>query len=150
MGMFRARIHVKAAVQLVTQPVLGQHAADGVFYEPLRMLPPDHSRRLLPLTAGISSVSENHPVSPLLARHPYFGRINDDYVITAIHMGRITGLVLSTDNVGYPAGQTAQHLRACIHNHPTLLYLGFVELCRLVTVVIHSIILNVNTKSGHF
>src|SRR5690606_17180354 len=150
MGMFCTGINMQAAVELIAKSVLGQHPPNSVFHEPLRALAPDHGRRMLALTTRIPRVRKDYPVCPLLAGHTHLGSVDYDHMIPAIHVRRVSGLMLSTDNASHTAGQTAQHLLVGIHNHPALLNLGLAELCRLVTVVIHSIILNVNTKTGHF
>src|SRR5690606_32004305 len=95
MGVFSTRIHVQAAIQLVAQPVLRQHSANGVFHEPLRVFSADHCRGPLTLTARIPGVREDYTVGPLLAGQAYLGSIDDDHVITAIHVGSISGLVFS-------------------------------------------------------
>lgn len=107
--------------------------------QPFRMLGPDHLGGMFLLTSRVTGVSENDPVGPLLTGHLYLVSIDDDYMITAIHMGCISWFVFAANYPGNLTGQTTQYLRLCVNHYPALLSCGFVDLPGLVTVMIHSI-----------
>ena len=68
-----------------------------------------------------------HLLIQLLAGQHDLGSIDDDHVITGIHMGSVDGLVLATQDVGNLAGQAAQHHAVCINDIP--LALNVLRIC---------------------
>src|SRR5688572_5169647 len=84
--MFSAGINVQASVQFTTESVFGKHAAYSVLDQTLRVLFANHGRRVLTLTTRIAGVCKEHASGPFLARHAHFLSVDDNNVITAIHV----------------------------------------------------------------
>lgn len=89
------------------------------------------------MSAGISRVRKDYPVSPFLTGHSHLLSIDYDDVVAAIYVGSVARLVLATDDAGYLAGNTTEHLSISINNNPAFLDCSLVGVDCLVTIMIH-------------
>ncbi len=72
----------------------------------------------LPLTAGVACVREVNTVCHLLAGENNFVGVDDDYIVAAIHVGRIAGLVLAAENLGDFSAKASKNLVGGVDNDP--------------------------------
>lgn len=100
---------------------------------------------MLTLTARITGVGEDHPVSPFFASHFYFFSIDDDHMVATIHVGGIAWLMLAADDLSNLAGDAAQYLFIGINDHPTFIGCGVVCISGFITVMIHFIRNSIST-----
>src|SRR5687768_36357 len=102
-----------------------------------RMFRTNQCRCVLTLTARVSGVGENYPVVPLLSGHADLLCIDNNYIVTAVHMRRIAWLMLSPDNFRNLTCYAAQHLSVRVHHNPAFFNGGLVGVSRLIAIMIH-------------
>ncbi len=68
--------------------------------------------------AGVACVREVNTVCHLLAGENNFVGVDDDYIVAAIHVGRIAGLVLAAENLGDFSAKASKNLVGGVDNDP--------------------------------
>ena len=124
MLMIRAGIDLQLLGHLTSQGALGQHADDGMANRELRLLSQQLAIGRGLDAAGIAAVMVLDLLVQLLAGEDHFVSVDNDHIVTGIHMGGIDGLVLPAKDIGHLAGNTAQHLALSIDDIPLALDVG--------------------------
>ena len=70
------------------------------------------------LSAGIAGVAEIFTVGHLLAGKAHFVGIDDDYIVAALYVGRVAGLVLTAQNQSDGSAETSEYLIGSINDDP--------------------------------
>ncbi len=128
--MLRTVVHVHVLDEAPAKTVLGEHAfhhtdeegmhagldvlVEALFHENLG--------GELTLTAGIAGVVEVDAVGHLFAGKAHLVGVDDDNVVAAFHVGRISRLVLAAEQNGDFRAQTAKGLVGCVDHHPLVFY----------------------------
>ena len=86
MRMLGTGIDMQVAVQVGTQSVLGQHAADGVLKDALGMAAQQLGGSGLTLAAGVAGIALINLVGHLFASENDLLGIDDDNVVAAINV----------------------------------------------------------------
>ena len=120
--MLGTGINLQVHEQSVTQTGLGQHALDGFLDEESRFLGQIVGRRSVALSARISGVTRVDLVGHLVARELHLLRVDDDDIVTAVHVGRVAGLVLAAEDLGDLRSKTSQYLVRSVDDNPFLGY----------------------------
>lgn len=124
-----AVVNVHIADELATKTILGEHAFHHTHEQGVHTGFDVLVERLLHellgsqffLTAGIAGVVKIDVVSHLFAGENNFVGIDDDYIVTALNVGRVAGLVLTHKDFGNFRAETAEMQTGCINNVPLVL-----------------------------
>ena len=130
-------IDVQVVDELVAQTGLGQHTAHRLADEFLGTRGKDLAGRGEALAAGIAGVAGVNAVGHLLAGETNLLGIDDDDVVTTVHMRGVTGLVLATEHEGYAGSQATEHEVGCINEDPLLVHSCLVQGNCLVAKCVH-------------
>ncbi len=120
--------HVHILNQTATKTVFGKHAFHNldeegvhtgldVFVE--RFLHEDLSIGVT-LTAGIAGVRKIFAVCPFFASENHFVGIDNDYVVAALHVGRIRRLILAAEDFSDLRAKTTKMLVGGVDEKPLL------------------------------
>ena len=120
--MLVASINVQIPVDFPAQAVLGQHAFDGHFEKPLRVLCKQNPGRCEALSTGVTRVAYIDLIGQFLTSQTHFFGVDDDYVVATVNVWREVGLVFAANHEGNFTGQPAQYLSFCVNHNPVLLY----------------------------
>ena len=120
MRMLRTGIYLQVSEQRGAQTGAGQHALDCFFDDERRFLGQIVGRRSETLAAGVSGVTRLDLVGHFFARELHLVRIDDDDVVTAIHVGRVAGLVLASEDLRDLRCKTSQYLIRSVDDDPFL------------------------------
>ena len=96
MGMGAALVNLELAVNIAAEAVVRNHSLDGFLKQELWVLLANSLRIGLLLAANESGVAAVDLVRLLLAAENDMLRIDDDDIISGIHVGGEDGLVLAT------------------------------------------------------
>ena len=118
--MLRAGVYLQVFEQGGAQTGAGQHALDCFFDDERRFLCQIVGRGSETLAAGISGVTRVDLLGHLVARELHLLRIDDDDVVTAIHVGRVAGLVLASEDLRDLRCKTSQYLVRSVDDDPFL------------------------------
>ena len=112
-------VDVEVVEQLCGQFVFGKHTLDNAAEEFLVAvgLGDDVSRSAGLLTAGVHTVTEINAVGHLLSSELNLVGIDDDDVVTAIHVGSEAGLVLTTKELSHFGSETAENLIGGVYRY---------------------------------
>ena len=119
--MLRSCIHIEVAEELGTEAVLRKHSLDGMLHDKGRLAIEHILGRSETLSTGITGVTDVHFVSQLLAREADLVGVDDDDVVTTVHVRREIRFVLATEDKGNAGSETTQHLIGRINNVPFFL-----------------------------
>lgn len=149
--MSRAFVNKELSIHGVAKAAFGQHAANCAFNDPGRVFGEDLPRRCRFLTAGITTVREIDLVIHLFAGKADLSGVDNDDVVTAIHVRCEAGLVLAHQQVGHTRRKAANNLAFRVDDMPFPSPFRVLGVCRLETRGIHwSAILMVTLfRSGH-
>lgn len=118
MRVLRSGVDPEVSEKRISEARLGQHAFNGVLQEEFG-LPSEGLYRIgETLSSRIAGVSRVDLVGHLLTREPYFVDVDNDDVVTAIHMRRKAGFVLAAEDLGHLRGKTSQNLPFRIDDDP--------------------------------
>ena len=132
MRMLAAVVDVHILEQLGAQAVLGKHTLDSLkeqrVHARLDVLVVRFLHQLLgrgeALATGITRVADILLLSPLLAGHDDLVGVDDNNIVTAIHVRREIRFVLSAQDLRDLGAQASQNLVGSIDYYPLFLY-GF-------------------------
>ena len=137
MRMLAALIKIEVVDELCTKTVLRKHAFDSHPEKFGRFLVKNLLRCGESLSARITCMTDIHPVGHLLSSKPYLVSIENDDVVTAIHVRSEARLVLSTENERDSGSKTAEHQVGSINHDPLFLDIASLERYSLVTLCVH-------------
>ena len=126
MGVCGPVVDVKVADECAAETVLGKHTLDHLDEQGvvagLDVLVERFLHQNLggghALATGIAGVREVLAVGHLLAGEAHLVGVDDDYVVAALDVGRVAGLVLATENEGDDGTQTTENLVGGINYNP--------------------------------
>ena len=97
-----ALINIEVAHQAAAQRTLRQHTLNGMTQNSVHAVRPlaEQRGRCEALTARITSVTSVDLVGLFLAREHHFLGVDDDHIVSTVHMGSEVGLVLSAQQLG--------------------------------------------------
>ena len=115
-----ANINMHVFEDRSAQSVLGKHAANGIFHQPLWHTLQHFSCCPAILTARVTGEPDVFFVLPLVASQFHLFGVNDHHIVAAIGMGGEVHLVLSSQQTCDFSTQAAQTLPFGIDDHPLL------------------------------
>lgn len=124
--MLRSVVDMDVGKQGTTHAILGQHAFEyaqeqGVFAGldvlVVRLFHQDLGCSLT-LATGIAGVVEVDAVCHLLAGQDNLVGVDDDYIVAALYVGRVAGLVFAAQDLGYLGAEATQYLIGGVNNDP--------------------------------
>lgn len=127
--MLRSVVDMDVGKQGTTHAILGQHAFEyaqeqGVFAGldvlVVRLFHQDLGCSLT-LTAGIAGVVEIDAVCHLLAGQDNLVGVDDDYIVAALYVGRVAGLVFAAQNLGNLGAEATKYLIGGVNHYPLAL-----------------------------
>lgn len=118
--MLSAGIHLQILHNGFAKARFGEHAFDCLFDDKCRFLGEEIGRRSEPLTTRETGVSCVDLVGHLLARELHFVRVDNDYEVAAINVGRVARLVLAPEDLRDLRSKTSQYLVCRIDDNPLL------------------------------
>ena len=130
-------IYVQVAKYLGTKTILGEHTPYGSPYEFGRPLGEDLLGRCETLSAGISGVARVNAVGHLLAAQADFLCVDDDDVVTAIHVGSEAGFGLATKDKSHAGGQTTKCEICRVNDDPLFVHSALVQGNCFVALCVH-------------
>lgn len=95
MGVLSTSKYMHVAEQRTAEAILGQHAAYGCFHNALRVLGQFQGGRAETLASGVARVADVLLGLHLGTRKAHFSGIDNNYIVTAIRVRSIVGLVLT-------------------------------------------------------
>ena len=101
-------IYVKIAEQLGSQSVLRKHASYSLLNYSQRLAFEQLLGGCEALSAGITCVSYIHFVCQLFTCEFHFRCVENDYIVSAIHMWGIVDLVLASENKCHSGSKPTQ------------------------------------------
>jgi hypothetical protein len=111
------RTHLRTA-----QRTAWNHALYGLFKDALRELAVQHLASGDTLdTADVARVAIIDLVGQFLTSEPHLVRIDDNDMVTAINVRRVTWLSLAAQDIGNEAGNTANNQIFCVNEDPRFL-----------------------------
>src|SRR5262249_1093926 len=123
-GVAGAAVNLELANLLAAQLRLREHAAHGLFDEPLGILLLKVAGSGRPQAAGIARVAAVHLGVELRARQPDLVRVGHDHEVTHVEVGDVVRAVLAHDDPGDPGRQTTQNLAGRVHHEPAVANVG--------------------------
>lgn len=120
MAVLGTGIDVKVAKEFRSEARLGKHTANGLLYNARWVLGKLLSRSTEPLATGIASVADVLFVVHLFTRQGHFGCIDNNYVISAVHVRGVVGLVLTAKAEGDMRGQSTKGETLGVNHDPGL------------------------------
>ena len=135
--MLAPLIKVEIVDELRTKTVLGKHAFYGHPYDFSRLFPEHFLRCREALPAGITRMADILLVSHFVSSEPYLVRIDDDDIVSAVHVRSIARFVLTAKNESYSGSKTAEHQVGGIDNDPLFLDIASFERYCFVTLCVH-------------
>ena len=130
-------INVQVVDELVTKTGLGQHALHRPTDEFGRPGCEDLAGRGEALATGIAGVAGVNAVGHLLAGKTDLFGVDDDHVVTTVHMRGEAGLVLATKHQGNAGSQATEHEVGCINDEPLFVHSCFVQRNCFVAKCVH-------------
>ena len=121
MRVLRTFIYIEVAEQLGTETVLRKHSLDGMLHDKGRLAVEHILGRSETLSSGVTGVTNVHFVGQLLAGKADLVGVDDDDVVTTVHVRREIRLVLATEDKSDAGSETTQHLIGRINNVPFFL-----------------------------
>lgn len=122
MRVLASFIQIKVVEKLCTKTVLRKHALHGVPDKICRFLREYLGRSAETLTSRITRMTDIDPVCHLLAGEPYLACIDDDDVVTTIHVRSEVRLVLAPEDKRYPGSKTTEDQVSCIDDNPLFVH----------------------------
>ena len=122
MRMLGACINMKVADELVTKTCLREHSFNGPPHEFSGSLCKDFLRRGEALATRVTGVANVHAIVHLVALEGHLLSVDDDDVVTAIHVGGVSRLGLATEDKSNPGSKTAKRKIRGIDDDPLFLY----------------------------
>src|SRR5690606_15924192 len=119
-------VHFKVAEKFSAQFVFRQHSFYGFLYQSGRIFSLQHFGRQLTLSTWVTRVADVSFVLQLVAGQVDFFCVDDNHVVAAVHMWRITWLVLSSQDHSDLRSKTTQVMAFSINNNPLLRDSGLV------------------------
>src|SRR5436190_14586108 len=98
MWMAWPRIDLEFGGHLPPEFILGQHAGDRVFDDPLWTALPQRFITLLLLPAGVVHIRVQFLLLPLLAGEDDLLGVGDDHEVSSVHVRRVLGTMLAHEN----------------------------------------------------
>lgn len=131
MRMLAAVIDIEIVEQTGADTVLGKHTLYDLGVERM-MAVGTHLEALIhqnlgskfALAAGVACVAQIDAVCKLVASHSDLVGIDDDYIVAAVHIRSVIGLVFATQDFSHLCAKTAQNLVCSIHHNPLFLDSG--------------------------
>ena len=120
-------VNVQVVDELVTKTGLGQHALHRPTDEFGGSFCKDLAGRGEALATRITGVANVNAVGHLFAGKTNLICIDDDDVVTTVHMRGVTGLVLATQHQGDAGSQATEHEVGCINDEPLLVHSCLVQ-----------------------
>lgn len=130
-------VHVQVGKQPPAEPVLGQHASDGMLDDALGKLVEHLTGRRKALSTGVARVANVYFVGHFRAGQAHLPGVDDDHVIPAVNVGRKVGFVFAANQACDLAGQPTQHFTLSVNHNPFFLRRFFVGRDSFVTERIH-------------
>ena len=118
--MFAACIYIQVAEDHITETCLREHTSYSVLYDCCRLVSQQGLRIGSPLSSRITCVTEINLVCEFLACETNLVSIDDDDIVTAIHVRSVVRLVLAAENLGNTGSQTSKDLIGGIDDQPLL------------------------------
>ena len=116
--MLASLIKIQVVDKLRAETVFRKHAFNGHPDKLRRFLLHDFLRCSETLSTRISGVTDIHLVSHLVSGEPDLVRIDDDDIVTAVHVRSIARLVLAAKDKRYSGSKTAEHQVGGINENP--------------------------------
>ena len=123
MLMLGSSVYMQLGVKLVAERPLGEHTADSVLDNPLRMRLEHLAECELLVVSDILGVVPVHLLVQLLTCNLDLLCIYYDHIITRVKIGGVDRLILSSKDIRYLCGETSQSLICRINDIPFLLHL---------------------------
>ena len=130
MRMFGAGVNVQLEEHIAGELVLGEHSLDRRFDDIFGFACAKIRKLNVFFAADVAAVEHIFLAVFLFAGHADFFRVDYNYVVAAVGIGRVNRLMASAEYVGDFYGQTTQHLVGRI-DHIPLLLLVFLCYCRI-------------------
>ena len=127
MRMLGTCIDIQVAKELVTKTGLREHSFYGPPYKFSSPLRDDFPRRGETLSTGIAGVANVHAIVHLVTLEGHLLSVDDDDIVTAIHVGSEAGLGLATKDKSNPGSKTAKRKIRGIDDDPLFLYSSLVK-----------------------
>ena len=124
MRMLRASVDAELAEHLCAEAVLREHALDGVLEDARREAVEHLAGRRERRAALIAGMTEVRLLDELLARELHFVCIDDDDVVTRIHMRRVRRFILAAKDFRDLSCEAADRLAFRVDNIPFALDIG--------------------------
>lgn len=125
--MFATRVDLQLGQHCPAELVLWHHALHGFLNNHFRRLVDQFVERDRFDTARIARVMVIHLVSRLVAGNNYLFCINNNDIVTCVHMWREFWLVLAAQSVGDLGTQATERLVGSIHDVPAVLHFFFLD-----------------------
>lgn len=123
--MFTACVDLQLGQHCPAELVLWHHAFNGLLDHHFWRLVDQLVKRDRLDTAGVACVVMVHLVSRLVAGHDNLFCINNNDIVTCVHVGREFWLVLATQSVGDLGTQATKSLVGSVHDIPAALHIFF-------------------------
>src|SRR6476661_1899831 len=136
-GVLSTSVHVQVAVLGSTQAVVLQHAFHSVLDYAARVAVHLLAHRATLLATGVARVGDVDLLGHFLARHAQLVGVDNNYIVTAVGVGREGRLVLAAQNVGNLRANAAQRGYAGVDDNPAFLGVGLVNVGCLEAQVVH-------------
>ena len=120
MRMLRSGVDPEVSEKRISEARLGQHAFHGGLQEEFGLPSAGLSRIGETVSSRMSGGALVALVGPFCTRESYFVDVDNDDVVTAIHMRRKVGFVLAAEDLGHLRGKTSQNLPFRIDDDPFL------------------------------
>ncbi len=145
MRVLRTGVDLEVAQERISEAGLGKHALDCVTEYELGFPAELVGGVDKPLAARVTRVPYIDLVGHFLSRESYLVGIDDDNVVTAIHVGSVTGFVLAAQDLRHLRRKTAQNLPLRVDDDTFLV--DRLRVCGdcFVNLLIHFVLRFVNT-----
>jgi hypothetical protein len=122
MRVIRIRIHAQLETKHLTSECgFRKHAEDGLLDHALRMLGEHGGERRESLVSHVAGVMEIALLLGLATRDANLGRVDDDDVVTRVHVRRERWLVLAAYDACDFGGQSSEHHAFGVDDEPVVL-----------------------------
>ena len=130
MLVFCTFIYVHIVQELSTETVLGEHTLYYTTEQLLStvLLSHDAGGSVLALTTGITRVGVVDAIRPLLTSEAHLVGVDNNHVVTTVHVRSKVRLLLTTEEFGNLCSETAKNLVGSIHYDPFLVH--SLRICR--------------------
>lgn len=118
MRMFRTSVYMQFLDDLIAQTVVGNHTPNSQFHHSYRVVLQHIPCFGVFVAAQIPGVTEVNLLHQFFAGQFHLSSVDDDHVITGIHMRGKSRFIFTAEHFGNFCSQTAQSLVSGIHYIP--------------------------------